>query len=389
MKRAGSHFPLADLVDAFGGFTPSKKKASYWRGTIPWVSPKDMKRWEIEDAADHVSASAVAETSCKLIPAPAVLLVVRGMILAHSVPVAISRVPVAINQDMKALRPRDGVDAEYLALVLAGARETLLTRVDIAGHGTRRLPAEAWASLKVPVPDITEQRRILKRALAAVSRVAELKKLHEARSIAIDELRLSLVLGQSKRSRDWGVVGDYFGRIDDTEAALRGEDYRFAGAKSFGRGLFFSGIRVGGEFNYTRIRRLRTGDFVYPKLMAWEGAFGMVTAQLNDHVVSPEFVVFRPRREGLSVEVLDTYFRSKHCLDDVRGASTGSNRRRRRLHPDAFLQLPVPLPSKSVQEKLEALYALEAKSRQEWMQRDAQLNALRQSVFRAVFRGQL
>ena len=87
--------------------------------------------------------------------------------------------------------------------------------------------------------------------------------------------------------------------------------------------------------------------------------------------------------------MLDTYFRSKHCLDDVRGASTGSNRRRRRLHPDAFLQLPVPLPSTSVQEKLGAVYALEAKSRQEWMQRDAQLSALRQSVFRAVFMGQL
>ena len=39
--------PSADLL-------PPKQKASYWRGTIPWVSPKDMKRWEIEDAADHV-----------------------------------------------------------------------------------------------------------------------------------------------------------------------------------------------------------------------------------------------------------------------------------------------------------------------------------------------
>ena len=47
MKRIG------DLARIVGGGTPSKKNPSYWRGSIPWVSPKDMKRWEIHDAIDH------------------------------------------------------------------------------------------------------------------------------------------------------------------------------------------------------------------------------------------------------------------------------------------------------------------------------------------------
>ena len=55
-------------------------------------------------------------------------------------------------------------------------------------------------------------------------------------------------------------------------------------------------------------------------------------------------VVFRPGLRSVCREVSDAYFRSPVCLDDVRGASTGSNRRRRWLNPRAFLNLRVPIP---------------------------------------------
>lgn len=389
MRRGVKTRPVGELVDAVGGGTPSKKNPSYWSGPIPWVSPKDMKRWEIDDAIDHISDLAIAETSCKLVPAPAVLMVVRGMILAHSVPVALTTTDVAINQDMKALLPREGVDAQYLGLVLAGARDALLSRVDIAGHGTRRLPTEAWSTLPVPFPSVQEQERIVQRALSALEPVEELQALHARRRRDIEELRLSLVLGPSRDSREWFSVGKYFEQSTETEAVRSESEYCFAGAKSFGRGLFSSGVRRSDDFSYARVRRLRAKAFVYPKLMAWEGAFGMVPPSLAGHVVSPEFVTFLPKRQGLSVEVLDTYFRSKHCLDDVRGASTGSNRRRRRLHPDAFLELSVPCPPLDVQARLVEIYALEEKAQQEWSAREGDLSSLRQSVLRTVFEGRL
>jgi type I restriction enzyme S subunit len=42
-----------------GGGTPSKSNEKYWVGTIPWVSPKDMKRWYIDDTQDHISPEAL------------------------------------------------------------------------------------------------------------------------------------------------------------------------------------------------------------------------------------------------------------------------------------------------------------------------------------------
>ena len=48
--------------------------------------------------------------------------------------------------------------------------------------------------------------------------------------------------------------------------------YQFAGVYCFGRGVFRSQERLGNQFAYQRLTQLRVGDFVYPKLMAWEGA---------------------------------------------------------------------------------------------------------------------
>ena len=75
---------IKSLVSTAGGMTPNKGVGRYWIGRTPWVSPKDMKVPEIFDAEDHISDSALEETNISLIKPPAVLIVVRGMILARA-----------------------------------------------------------------------------------------------------------------------------------------------------------------------------------------------------------------------------------------------------------------------------------------------------------------
>jgi type I restriction enzyme S subunit len=85
------------------GGTPPKSVPSFWQGDIPWISPKDMKSPDLIDAFDHISVEATELTSAKLHQPGAMLIVVCGMILAHTVPVATLSVPAAINQDIKAM----------------------------------------------------------------------------------------------------------------------------------------------------------------------------------------------------------------------------------------------------------------------------------------------
>ena len=156
--------PLGELVSVTGGGTPAKSNPAFWTGgTIPWVTPKDMKVWEIEDAQDVVTPLAVAESSAKMIDPGALLVVVRGMILSHTVPVAQLNAPATINQDMKALRPDDRVSPAYLLRVLWGMNAEILDRVATSTHGTKRLPTDQLLSVPVPVPPRAEQQRIVER----------------------------------------------------------------------------------------------------------------------------------------------------------------------------------------------------------------------------------
>ncbi len=132
--------------------------------------------------------------------------------------------------------------------------------------------------------------------------------------------------------------------------------YRFAGVYSFGRGVFPGAVKMGSEFAYERLSTVRAGDFTYPKLMAWEGALGVVPPECDGMVVSPEFPVFAVNTEAVLPEVLDIYFRTPDIWPALAEISGGTNARRRRLQPATFLSYEMPLPSMAKQLELRAIY---------------------------------
>jgi type I restriction enzyme S subunit len=151
------------LGHVLGGGTPSKNDASFWAGKIPWVTPKDMKRDLIADSQDHISEAGVAGSSVKRVPPGALLMVVRGMILAHSFPTALTTTEVTVNQDMKALVPFDGAIGRFLLLVTKGLKRDVLNVVERSTHGTCKLPTDELLGLPLPIATWAEQRRIVAR----------------------------------------------------------------------------------------------------------------------------------------------------------------------------------------------------------------------------------
>lgn len=151
---------LGHLVDVRSGATPSKDEPSFWNGEIPWVSPKDMKVLRIADSEDHVSDAALSGSALRWVAKGSVLMVTRGMILNHTVPIALAERPLTINQDMKALVPRRDLQGDYLMWLLVGLNPAILARVEEAAHGTKALRTEQWRKLPLAVPPIDIQRRI-------------------------------------------------------------------------------------------------------------------------------------------------------------------------------------------------------------------------------------
>lgn len=184
---------LRFLVDLASGATPDTGKPEYWDGGIPWVTPKDMKQNEITDSRDRVSELALSERILRLIEPGTVLIVVRGMILAHSFPAAVSIKPVTINQDMKALRCCPRLTSNYLRDFFHGLEHHVVSLADSSAHGTRKLDNEVLGRLGVPLPPLSEQQQIVTYVAEATSRLNALQAAIE-RSIAIlKERRTALI----------------------------------------------------------------------------------------------------------------------------------------------------------------------------------------------------
>lgn len=201
--------PLAELGIFLGGGTPSKSNPAFWKGSIPWISPKDMKRLYIADAKDHISEEAFQHTAVRKIPSGSLLMVVRGMILAHSFPVALTRAEVTINQDMKALVFVLPEISNYVLLACRGLKDLMLSKVARSTHGTCRLETSEIELFPIPIPPLAEQERIVAKVdqlmalcddLEAKLRLAEAdsEKLMDA---AVKHV-LDVVAGKSESQRE-------------------------------------------------------------------------------------------------------------------------------------------------------------------------------------------
>jgi type I restriction enzyme S subunit len=153
--------PLGKIGEWRGGGTPSKSRPEFWKGDLPWVSPKDMKVLHIADAHDHISPAAVEGSSVRLIPPGSLLMVVRGMILARAFPVALTTREVTINQDMKALLPSETKTKEYLLVALRAFEPEVLAAIEHSSHGTCKLKTAFLQDFVIPLPPLAEQRRIV------------------------------------------------------------------------------------------------------------------------------------------------------------------------------------------------------------------------------------
>ena len=154
--------PLGYLVDIVGGGTPDKSNPDYWKGAIPWVSAKDMKTAFIQDSEDHISEVALANSAATLVPVSSILVVVRGMILLHTFPVALTLAEVAINQDMKALICGESISPKFLFWAISGAANHLTASADEAAHGTKKIDTGVLKSLNLGLPTIFEQFEVVK-----------------------------------------------------------------------------------------------------------------------------------------------------------------------------------------------------------------------------------
>lgn len=87
--------------------------------------------------------------------------------------------------------------------------------------------------------------------------------------------------------------------------------------------------------------------------------------------------------------MLDVHFRNPELWASIQGASTGTNVRRRRLNPQDFLDLKIPLPSMPRQRLLAKVKGELSMARAKRAAARAELGALLPAILDRAFAGAL
>lgn len=154
---------IGDLFESWGGHTPSKSNRDYWGDGLPWVSSKDVKASRQSTSTYTVTEKAVRDTGLRICPTGSVLVVVRSGVLAHTLPVSVTELPLTINQDLKAFYSREPLMNEWLALFLRMSAHELLASSRRDGTTVQSVQYPLLKDMELPVPPLEERHKIIGR----------------------------------------------------------------------------------------------------------------------------------------------------------------------------------------------------------------------------------
>lgn len=373
---------LKYLVDFRGGGTPPKEILEYWRGDIPWVSPKDMKVSIIVDTEDKITAEAVRVSATNFVPPGAVVIVVRSGILGHSIPAAVTGREVTLNQDLKALIPKFNITATFLRYFICGMQRQLLTAWRKEGATVESLELDLVASSYAPVPPLEDQRSIatfLDREATKIDALVAKKerlidRLQEKRNALITR-SVSKGLDPNVRMKDSGV--DWLGDIPahwelvPLKHLLRRCDYGISESLTAGgdiRVLTMAHIQQGevvlpeqGSVNQIDdALLLDTGDLLFNRTNSRElvGKVGLFCGSRDDRITFASYLVRLTVREGTAAEWLHYLLNSAGLLGLARSMALLSVNQAN-LNPTRYTQISVPRPNLSEQSAIAAFLSRE------------------------------
>lgn len=104
---------LGDCISVVGGGTPSTKNEEFWDGEYNWTSPKDLSNSNsiiMLDTERTITEAGLAKVSSGLLPENTVLMSSRAPIGY----LALTKIPVAINQGYIAIPPKNSMSPNFM-----------------------------------------------------------------------------------------------------------------------------------------------------------------------------------------------------------------------------------------------------------------------------------
>jgi type I restriction enzyme, S subunit len=284
---------------------------------------------------------------------------------------------------------------KYLYWYLNTYKDSMLVPL-MKGTANVSLKEKDIADVQVNLPSFEEQRRIVARVETLATKIQEARGLRKTALDHADRLLVAMahrddLTEQQKLEQGWQPVsiGDIIDQVQDRHVVDPSRSYPNLGIYSFGRGLFLKPPIEGTNTSAQSLYRVKSGQFIYSRLFAFEGSYGIVTDEFDGRYVSNEYPTFECRPDCANPEFLLAYLKSPQIWPLMAMGSKGLGDRRQRIQPEQILAYRIMLPPLEWQAKIAAMFGVLNRLKTQQEATTPELEALLPSILSRAFAGEL
>lgn len=386
---------LGEICNFIGGGTPSKNNKLFWNGDIPWASIKDIKGKYLIKTSDYISQEGVKQSATNLALPNEIILATR---INPGRPI-ISKIKSAINQDLKIVRPKNDVDTLYLYYAFLNYERQILKLS--SGTTVKGITLNLLNSIEFPIPNLKDQQNI----------VSKIEELFSELDKGIEDLKTTQQ--QLKVYRQSVLKWAFEGKLTNEKVkdGILSKDWKltkFSEAVTLSslkhqpikqEELFYIGLehiekhsgkltsKVGIEKITTIKNKFSKGDILYGKLRP---NLNKVYLSNEEGVCSTDILVLK-----LSDNCLGKYLHhimlSTAFVNEMSENTSGVNLPR--VSTKFIMNYKIPLPTVKEQcqiiQEIESRLSVADKMEESIVQSLQQAEALRQSILKKAFSGEL
>ncbi|MCP5523261.1 MAG: restriction endonuclease subunit S [Verrucomicrobiales bacterium] len=260
-----------------------------------------------------------------------------------------------------------------------------LCRASSEGTTNRvRLKESKFAEVRIPLPPLAEQQRLVAHLDAIESRLTRAQQLGEEQDREL-QAALRSAFHRLEAAADWKPMVEVAPVLRrPTEIELDGE-YPELGARSFGKGIFHKPALSGASLTWQKLFQVHAGDIVISNIKAWEGAIAVAGKQDHGRYGSHRYLTCVTDPNLALPEFICFYLLSSSGLEQVGLASPGSADRNRTLAVGRLERIKVPILPLAEQREFKKLLDLQLRIRDATAQSGQLVASLLPSLLDRIF----
>ncbi len=196
LGRSKSSFPespLFDLCSIGSGGTPSRHRPNYFGGSIPWIKTAEVRHEVITTTEETLTEEGLKNSSAKIYPKGSLIVAMYGQGATRGRTAKLG-INAATNQACAVLFNLDPrIETDFLWYFLMSQYDNMRTLA--SGNNQPNLNADMISNLRIPVPPLAEQQKIMGRVAAGRAEIAREREAVENLTKSIHAEIEALILG--------------------------------------------------------------------------------------------------------------------------------------------------------------------------------------------------